>query len=134
MKYNAIDTNFGRWSVVNSKGDIVVTFYNSDALDAEEQAKICAENLTEYHITKEYDECMDLIYRVDEEISLLSSSVREFKCAARNLSLDDPKAFESEFQNIRKHVADLNKALNDMPSAERMANAVKDMQIYRQQV
>lgn len=134
MKYKAIEGNLGRWSVVDREGDTVATFYKSGGVDAEELAKSCAKNMTACHTAKEYNECMDLIYHVDEELSFISSSIRELKCAFRNLSVDDPKVFEAAFQNIRKHAADLNKALNDMPSAERMANAVKDMQTYSQQV
>lgn len=132
MKYKAIDTNLGRWSVVDSKGDTVATFYKSGGVDAEELAKSCAKTMTAQHIDKEYNECMDLIYHVDEELSFISSSIRAFKSAVRNLSVDDPKAFETELQNIRKHAADLNAALNNMPSAKRMVNAIKDMQTYRQ--
>lgn len=134
MKYKAIDTNLGRWSVVDSKGDTVATFYKSGGVDAEELAKSCAKTLTAYHIDKEYNECIELIYHVEEKLSLISSSIQAFRCAVMYLPTDDPKLFESEFQNVRKHAADLSEALSNMPSAERMANAVKDMQTYGQQV
>lgn len=134
MKYKAIEGNLGRWSVVDREGDTVAIFYKSDAGNAEELAKSCAKTLTAYNIDKEYNECMDLIYHVDEELSFISSSINAFKCAVRTLSVDDPKTFETELQNLRKHVVDLNKALKDIPSAERMANVVKDMQTYRHQV
>lgn len=134
MKYKVIETNSGCWSVVDSKGDTVATFYKSGGVDADKLAKSCAKTMTECYIKKEYNECMDFIYHIDEELSWISSSIYELKRAIRNWSVYDLKDFETKLQNIRKHVTDLNKALGNMPSAERMANAVKDMQTYGPQI